>query len=74
MRFRILFLLFIVNFSGLLAQVQLLSLEGTYQDNDDQLYNSPMVMATSSPEKRDTNQMYGALVGNIQSPPQSAYG
>ena len=48
--------------------------EVTYQDNDDQLYNSPMVIATSSPEKRDTNQMYGALVGNRQSPPQSAYG
>jgi len=48
--------------------------DGAYLDNDEQIYNSPIVMATSSPEKRDTNQMYGALVGNIQLPPQSAYG
>ena len=35
-------------------------------------------MATSSPEKRattsDNSQLFGGLVGNIQSPPHSAYG
>jgi hypothetical protein len=42
MRFRILFLLFIVNFYGLLAQVQLLSLEGIYQDKNLIVNNPPM--------------------------------
>lgn len=42
MRFRILFLLFICNYSALFAQVQLLSLEGTYQDKNLLVNNPPM--------------------------------
>lgn len=42
MRFRIFFLLFIFNFSVFLAQVQLLSLEGAYQDKNLIVNNPPM--------------------------------
>lgn len=42
MRFRILFLLFIFRFSALIAQVQLLSLEGTYQEKNLIVNNPPM--------------------------------
>ena len=42
MRPQILFLLLIFNFSALLAQVQLLSLEGTYQEKNLIVNNPPM--------------------------------